>query len=85
MGGRGGTDRAVSVTRACKCWGFKSVVWSHRKILLCPVQIPNKTQKIGVDGGTYPQGVCPPISHSVVASDLDHLDDNDLPTMGGRG
>ena len=59
---------------------------------------PKQNSEIWGGRGTYPQsqgcqsqgcgaGVCapPPIFHSVVYSDLDHLDDNDLPTMGGCG
>ena len=75
--GSGGTDRAVSVARACKWWDFKSpVVWSRRiKHFCAPLPVPNKTGKFGVGGGTYPQSqgsgsgleYVPPIFH-VVAS-----------------
>ena len=43
--GRGGTDRAVSVTRASKWWDFKSpVVWSRRIKHFC-APVLNKTWK----------------------------------------
>ena len=49
-GGRGGTDRSASVTRACKLWDFKSsVVWSRRiKHFFAPSLSQTKNSEFGV-------------------------------------
>ena len=76
-GGRGGTDRAVSVTRACKCHISCSLV-AEDKALLCPLPIPNKKLgNLGWVGALIPSPKAvglecvpppPPFFHSVDAS-----------------
>ena len=70
-GGRGSTDRTVSVAWACKWYDFKyPVVWSWRINSFMPPPSPKQNSgNFGWAGGTYPQfqgcwaGVCDTLHH----------------------
>ena len=48
-GGRGGTDMAVRLALACKCWDFliSCSLVAEDKTLLCPLPVSNQTLHFG--------------------------------------